>query len=430
MTYKEEKEQFVEGFKGTSIYEICIVSILAPMGIWLYLSAFRGGTLRKRCRNFVAEFSCVVMPMICACTIFSDRLLKFISVMIGTIVWMEWRRDTHGSVVTEESRERERRGGAYLSWFRGCVLLFTCICILAVDFTVFPRRFAKTEVYGTGLMDIGVGCFVFSGALVSRVSRGRTRATMTASRFRRLMQVTCLGILRFVVHSGIDYQVHISEYGVHWNFFFTLATLMCVSATLPVSAELSLPFGVGLAVAYQYLLSYGGLETYILTAPRDRGYFAANREGILGSIGFLAIHYVTVGIGRTCVHSSKSDPLPRLLILGAGLWVALCGCSIYVAPVSRRMVNLTYVIWVLAHNVMMLVALLCVQKRFRNPPPSVRMLEKLSRWQLAVFLVANVATGAVNLSMETIHKGPIEGLSVVSIYMLGVCAFSYWMLHD
>ena len=32
------------------------------------------------------------------------------------------------------------------------MMLTTCTCILAVDFTCFPRRFVKAEVFGTGLV--------------------------------------------------------------------------------------------------------------------------------------------------------------------------------------------------------------------------------------------------------------------------------------
>ncbi len=35
-------------------------------------------------------------------------------------------------------------------------MLVTCVTILAVDFTVFPRRYAKTETYGTGLVGTSI----------------------------------------------------------------------------------------------------------------------------------------------------------------------------------------------------------------------------------------------------------------------------------
>ena len=41
---------------------------------------------------------------------------------------------------------------AALTTYRGHMLLLTCLCILAVDFPVFPRSLAKCETYGVSLV--------------------------------------------------------------------------------------------------------------------------------------------------------------------------------------------------------------------------------------------------------------------------------------
>ena len=44
----------------------------------------------------------------------------------------------------------------FLSVARCYTIILSCVAILAVDFNVFPRRFAKTETFGQGLMDTGI----------------------------------------------------------------------------------------------------------------------------------------------------------------------------------------------------------------------------------------------------------------------------------
>lgn len=111
------------------------------------------------------------------------------------------------------------------------MLIATFIAILAVDFPVFPRRFAKTETYGVSLvriflhmydrlkkivsffllkMDVGVGSFLFANALTSKQALN----VQKTSRFRlfliSLKSVTPLlimGFLRILSVKATDYQV-------------------------------------------------------------------------------------------------------------------------------------------------------------------------------------------------------------------------------
>lgn len=60
-----------------------------------------------------------------------------------------------------------------ITHFRSNAYIATAVLILAIDFPICPRRFAKTENFGSGLMDIGVGSFVFSNGIVSPQATGK-----------------------------------------------------------------------------------------------------------------------------------------------------------------------------------------------------------------------------------------------------------------
>jgi phosphatidylinositol glycan class W len=79
----------------------------------------------------------------------------------------------------------------------------------------------------------------------------------------------------------------VTEYGVHWNFFFTLAVISIVGNSLPLQGVHAAIAAISIAGAYQCALTFTGLENYILNAPRV-DLLSANREGVFGCVGYSA----------------------------------------------------------------------------------------------------------------------------------------------
>jgi len=103
--------------------------------------------------------------------------------------------------------------------------------------------------------------------------------------------------------------------------------------------------------------------------------------------------------------------------------------------VSRRSTNLPFCIWALAHNVTLLWALWKLET-WLSPtgsgtatatagtavvvdwvPPTWRAV---NRHGIVAFLVANVATGLVNLTVPTIDTGDAMAMAILLVYICGV----------
>lgn len=100
----------------------------------------------------------------------------------------------------------------YINNMRAFVLIATAIGILAVDFTIFPRRFCKTETFGTGLMDMGVGLFIISNSTVSPESRGKNTNSRLIFSYIRSMITWIIGfILYWTRFSRLKYKKNVYD---------------------------------------------------------------------------------------------------------------------------------------------------------------------------------------------------------------------------
>lgn len=241
-----------------------------------------------------------VLPLLCV-TFVNYGLIASAVLWIFTIVSNEGAQNKQRPA---NAKDTERP--AFLTVYRSMTMIYTCLAILAVDFPLFPRRFVKVETYGISLMDIGTGSIIFSQGLV----HGRkinNRASLISS-VRSSIPLLLLGLARLLFVKSANYQEHVSEYGVHWNFFFTLALLSPFVSIFKQRVKLPyLETGLLILAGYEIALRFG-LEDWINHAPR-LDLLSANKEGVFSFIGellFFSSYFRLLGtVFCWCIHRNS-----------------------------------------------------------------------------------------------------------------------------
>lgn len=264
--YKQRKEDHVSNLTGTSVQEVLAVVLILPITIWLHYIVLC--TLKRKnikvgsYSDLFLEYVCYIVPCVFSVTILADYVTYAVSACFVLIVAFQlMSRCCYDAFSLQTFHQEEvfairkaviSRRPRFVSIFRAGVTLLTCVCILAVDFDIFPRRFAKAETYGFGVMDLGVGTCILSMGLTSPLSRPllvdvQKQNTHKKSKKYPLLSanfvmIVALGFARTLAVKSFDYQEHVTEYGVHWNFFFTLAVLSLVNQLLLKLRQSRLPY--------------------------------------------------------------------------------------------------------------------------------------------------------------------------------------------
>ncbi|KAJ4375553.1 Glucosaminyl phosphatidylinositol (GlcN-PI) nositol acylation protein [Didymella sp. IMI 355093] len=478
-TYKEMKEAWVTGHTGGSVADVNSVSLAMPLSILLW------SVIQQRLRLFIpyTPAACLVdfllncAATLCATTVYSSSPWALNSLLllpaIGLLVLEQpatAKRDVPRPPKKDKPAETKLDAlpvKPFITHYRGAMMVMTCIAILAVDFPVFPRRFAKVENWGTSLMDMGVGSFVFTAGVVSARSalkeasgRRPPLSKRLVTSCRHAIPLLVLGTIRFISVKGLDYAEHVSEYGVHWNFFFTLGFLPPFAALLQSAFDLVPSYAVlscVLAGLYELALDYTSLGAFILIAPRT-DLLSKNREGVFSFIGYLAIFLAGQSLGSTALL--RQQPLPKdastiaklrqttlgRLALTSAMWTTLfyLSTSYYGLglSVSRRLANLPYFLWVSSFNSYQITIVCAIEtvlfpnlykaaskeeevRRTRDATSTV--LYAFNRNGLAVFLVANLLTGLVNMTMPTLHMGVLQSMAVLVTYIATVAGIAVFL---
>eukprot|EP00834_Sanchytrium_tribonematis_P004428 NODE_218_length_12464_cov_0.653781.p3 type:complete len:379 gc:universal NODE_218_length_12464_cov_0.653781:4159-3023(-) len=289
--------------------------------------------------------------------------------------------------------------------FKSLMMIMTILCILAVDFQVFERRYAKTESYGTSLMDIGVGTFIYSGGLMF----GLRKSNNVKDTFQKAIPVWILGIGRLAAVRLSGYHEHVSEYGVHWNFFLTLGTIPIISSLIQKCTNSLALTGYFVAVFYQVALHFG-LSDYIFFSKRDN-LFSQNREGILSCIGYTALWLLAADFSK---YLNRPN-LPKIILVRLVINSALY----FVDSVSRRACNLPFIAWVCSVSDIFLYIL------HSKDIPTSGLLQKINKYLLPLFLIANLLTGLINLGIDTINVSNIGAIFILLNYSLFISILAW-----
>ncbi|QIW97484.1 hypothetical protein AMS68_003002 [Peltaster fructicola] len=531
--YKAEKEASVTDLGGGGIWEINFITLTAPVAafLWAVLQSRQSFFKPYTIPAYITDFLLQCCSILFATTTYSSSPQSLIGLLLLPAL-ASFLQPRPASVkpakpvkVDDEPKPKSSLPiRPFITAYRGAMMIITCISILAVDFKVFPRRFAKTESFGTSLMDMGVGSFVFASGIVAARQQLREQSSGTSKGFvarmrsalRHSIPLAVLGLVRLGMVKGLDYAEHVSEYGVHWNFFFTLALLSPVMAVLDPILRWVPSYGIlafVIAIGYELWLFMTPLKAYIILSDRIEGdWLSQNREGVYSFIGYLAIFIAGIGAGQGIlprdIDSNNPFQLPKIpekkavkkndfdeideddawlasvlggdappeaspevqerarkraqeimaieppqlrpdwpktaffhLVKWTGLWFVFSVWAMWhYGPrlfVSRRMANLAYVCWVCCFNSAQLLLFSGTEaimfpnlyegrddedERERAKDATSKVLNAFNRNGLALFLLANLLTGAINLVLETWHLDDLPAMAVLIAYIAAIAA--------
>ncbi|KAL0292047.1 UNVERIFIED_CONTAM: hypothetical protein Scaly_2608700 [Sesamum calycinum] len=411
------KEQFVSNLTGSSKLEIFFlitnlsILIIVRHGIsWMNSASAKkddnaagsGKSMKAYFGSLLVDFLCLAVPYILFVTVLAEWTYQNTFVVLLQLIFLITFERNRSSFLQEDDLEAVR---ANISSYRVSMMLLTCFSILAVDFKIFPRRYAKTEAYGTSLVRTNV--LNFDGSWGRFICSGKF-----------------LGFTAGAWH--LEY-VHVGEYGVHWNFFFTLAAVAILTSIINVRPKYCGILGSFILIGYQALL-LSGLNKYLLSEERGTDIFSQNKEGISSifgedlSVRYWGMYLLGVRIGSYLFSADKPGSITktkkwtriRVWALCLLFWSITLLVDWQVEPISRRMCNLGYVCFTLASNLQVLAILM--MSDYVSGCKSSALEDALNQNLLATFLLANILTGLVNLSVDTLSVSSTSALAILFTY--------------
>lgn len=450
--YKDYHESFMMNNNGTSavnVFSIIMPQFLSVLCVTQFCTLTTINATISPFVRYLIEFGIIIGSVILTVTVLNDFLTPILfsyAVVVITITasrtWGKWHLEPFIQIPAKRPE--------YIDIVRAITAYITSVAILAVDFEIFPRNLAKTETFGYGLMDVGVGLYVISNAIISPYKEHAEMLTWL--KFKKEL-IGCtplifLGIIRFWITTEINYQQHVSEYGVHWNFFITLAFVKLFGTIIMgfMGKSSNAKYGAIIILCIHEMLLESGLAKYVLNDEVKRDSFInSNREGIVSIAGYLGLYLGSVYMGSLMRHEEEFIRPKKLIkqVLRMGLFAVFCWKLLFVCEtmfgVSRRLANMGYVFWMLSidstyFTLAMIHEMLVYFMKFEQNNSKDKSLNENSGYLpilinainyngLVYFIVANLLTGMVNLIFQTFLQDVVTSLFILVTYMFLLSSF-------
>ncbi|KAH8413424.1 hypothetical protein KR009_010993, partial [Drosophila setifemur] len=388
-------------------------------------------------RRFLLEFLLIAFPTVILCTVGSAYTYHYsLMVSLAILMYLFVKPKPAAKVHMYEVGKRP----IVFSLLRSTAYCGTCAAILAVDFSFYPTTYRKSRYFGAAAMDMGIGLFVVTMGLVSH----RARSLSDLKKMPRLvLPVLVLGLARTIVITLIDYHQDESEYGRHLNAFFILGFTKLLGglfSLLAKSDEQLLALALGILFFHEMVLQMG-LLAFVMSPVRQEGFIRDNAEGLSSLLGCVALYLLSIYFAKWYTrqdqlsHHQLITKLKNMLAVASTSWL-LVFASAHVTGIARISFNFGYVVWIFAVTISLvliyafifelkLVNLNAQKLKSIGDMEEVKstkaalptFVESLNMNGLTHFLLSNLLTGLVNMSLDPDNRNAVECVVILSVYM-------------
>lgn len=415
---------------GTTAYETLIA--ILPSSLATFITMMLNAILctyitKQRKWQFLIEYLFLIVPIICSITILAKYLRSILVTLMAVFVsFMLLICNVRSSKFLISDRKHKTK---FLTNARSTINVLSVIAILGVDFNIFPRYFAKTESFGYSLMDVGVGLFMYSNGIVAPEARGRKDPFKKS--IKSALPLFILGMARFIFVRQTDYNVPVSEYGIHWNFFITLGVskIICTLVLNVIKIQYVFINAVFIIIIHEILLQTS-LQKFILMSTERDNFITANKEGLVSCLGYISIYLFSLSFGHylNIKIQAKIKRTGLMFLLYSLLTLVTSIILQNYFGISRKLANSSYCFWILFIGIFMTgvyySSQILLEFLYNGRLEGVYaplIFEAINYNGLVFFLIGNLLTGLINITFNTLTLPDHLSLAILILYMFLNC---------